>query len=298
MNIIRRRRLWYGISASILIPAALALVMFGLKLGIDFTGGSVVEVSGNINQSQIRDLATQNQLEDVSLVPGANGHQLVRYRVDENLRGQEQTFQADLASAGYRVERFDQVGPSVSQDLATNALLSLGAMSLAIVAYITWSFRHTPKGVSSLSFGVATITAAFLHDAIFVLGVFAILGKLLQVEVDTYIITAILTVIGFSIHDTVVVFDRIREKLGAKAENFANTINLSVNETMVRSINTSMVIVLVLLALFLFGGSSTRYFILALLLGMVSGTYSSIFIASPLLVDWHNKITLRRTKQR
>lgn len=264
----------------------IALALFRLKLGIDFTGGAVMEVEGTAAREQIEAVARENELDNFSINSSGANKLLLRYRLPEQAPEIQQQFEAQLKAQGLNVVRFDQIGPSVSRDLVKNAFAALAVMSLAIVGYITWAFRKVPKSVSALNFGLATLAAAFLHDALFVLGAFAILGKLFGVEVDTFIVTALLTVIGFSIHDTIVVFDRIREKLKMAGGDFVKTVNDSVNETLVRSLNTSLVIVLVLLALFLFGGVSTRYFILALLLGMVSGTYSSIFIASPLLVTW------------
>lgn len=287
LDIIRRRRLWYGISAAVLIPCAVFLVVFGLKLGIDFTGGSVLEVSGQVEQSQIEQIAADQQLQNLSFSSGS-GSSFVRYRLPEGVDEQaaQASLEEQLSQAGVSIVSFNQVGPSVSSSITKNALISIGLMSLAIVVYITFVFRKVPTDVSSLSFGLSAISA-LVHDAIFVLGTFAILGALFGVEVDTYIVTAVLTVIGFSVHDTIVVFDRIRENLGKTNESFERVVDSSLQETLVRSLNTSLVVVLVLFALFLFGGQSTRYFVLALLLGMVAGTYSSLFVASPLLVTWH-----------
>lgn len=288
-DIIGRRRLWYTVSVSILIPTAVALGVFGLKLGIDFTGGSVLEISGNLDREQITEASTTAGVENLTINTTEAGRQIIRYRVpNENQQVQEE-FERQLGQAGGKIERFDQIGPSVSKDLVKNALIALAVMSIAIVLYISWSFRRVPKGIKSYKFGLATVVAAFGHDGLFVLGMFAFLGRFFGVQVDTFIVTAILTVIGFSIHDTVVVFDRIREKLEQGRSDLKAAINESISETLTRSLNTSLVIILVLLALFLFGSFSTRYFILALILGMVSGTYSSIFIASPLLYSWKSK---------
>lgn len=289
-NIILRRRRWYLVSAIILAVSLLALAVFRLQLGIDFTGGSVLEVESRLSDGEIREIAGQYQIKNLTINTGEAGRKLIRY--PETARQEE--FQTELKDGGTTIMRLDQIGPSVSRDLIKNAVLSLVAMSTSIVAYVTYVFRRVPKSISALSFGVVTITAAFLHDALFVLGIFAVLGRVLGVEVDSFIITAILTVIGFSIHDTIVVFDRIREKLAKTTLEFTQVVGDSIQETLVRSLNTSLVIILVLLALFLFGGASTRYFVLALLVGMVSGTYSSVFIASPLLVSWHLRREARR----
>jgi preprotein translocase subunit SecF len=189
------------------------------------------------------------------------------------------------------------VGPTVSSTIATSAVISLVLVSLAIVFYIAFAFRNAPPPVSPWSFGIMAIVA-LLHDALFVLGVFSILGHFFGVEIDALFVTAILTVIGFSVHDTIVVFDRIRENLRRDKGSFENVVNNSILETIARSINTSLTVILTLLALFLFGGQSIRMFVLALLIGVASGTYSSIFNASPLLVTWHNWRLKRMAKAR
>ena len=154
--------------------------------------------------------------------------------------------------------------------------------------YITWAFRAVPRPTSSIAFGICTIFA-LVHDVVLLVGVFAILGKYFNVEIDTLFITALLTVIGFSVHDTIVVFDRIRENLKKHSElKFESIVNNSLMETMARSLNTSLTAIFVLTALLLFGGASIKIFVLALLVGIISGTYSSIFTAAPLLIVWHN----------
>ena len=166
--------------------------------------------------------------------------------------------------------------------------------SILIVLFIAYSFRSVPKPASSLKFGICAIIA-LLHDVLVLLGVFSILGHFFHVEVDSLFLTAILTVIGFSVHDTIVVFDRIRENLRRLGgEHFENVVNASILQTLSRSVNTSMTVILVLFTLLLFGGESIRWFIVALLVGVISGTYSSIFNASPLLVLWHEFAKKRR----
>ena len=186
--------------------------------------------------------------------------------------------------------RLETVGPTISRELTQKAAAALGMAIIGIVAYITWAFRQVPKPASSIAFGVTTI-AALIHDVIVVVGIFAILGHFLQIEVDSLFITALLTVIGFSVHDTIVVFDRIRENL-KKHPSFAfeEIVNHSILQTLARSLNTSLTVIFVLVALLLFGGATIKTFVLALLIGIISGTYSSIFNAAPLLVVWHKMV--------
>ncbi len=278
MDIVGRRKIWYGISAGVLIPGIILLAIFGLTLGVDFTGGTVVNVSTELPRAEIEEIVEDAGVSDSLITEtGEDGFQ-IRFRDDVEI-------EPILNEAeGVSVERLEQVGPSVSRDLTTNALWSLLAVSLAITIYVAFVFR---KVEHPTRFGGMAIVA-LLHDALFVLVAFSVFGKLFGVEVDAFIVTAVLTVIGFSVHDTIVVFDRIRENLLRKSGDFAEVVNGSINEVMGRSLNTSITTILVLLALFLLGGTSTTNFILALLLGMFSGTYSSIFIASPLLVSWNN----------
>jgi preprotein translocase subunit SecF len=182
-------------------------------------------------------------------------------------------------------ERLDTVGGVVASSLRSRSLLAVGAAAIGILLYIAYAFRNTQR---PMLYGIAAIIA-MLHDTLFVLGIFSILGWLAGIEIDALFITAVLTVIGFSVHDTIVVFDRIRENLqGDVADTFEDVVNYSIAQTVVRSLNTSITVVLTLAALFLFGGSTTQEFVLALLIGVVIGTYSSIFNASQILVAWES----------
>lgn len=186
-------------------------------------------------------------------------------------------------------DQFESIGPTVGKELMTRSIYSIIAVLSAIIIYIAWAFRKVSKPVSSWKYGVAAVIA-LLHDVIIPCGIFAVLGHYFNVEIDILFITALLTMLGFSVHDTIVVFDRTRENLARSRQLgvFEDIVNQSVNETIRRSINTSMTAFLALLAMYLFGGDSVKYFVLALMMGIVFGTYSSIFIASPLLVVWNN----------
>ncbi|OGN25672.1 MAG: protein-export membrane protein SecF, partial [Candidatus Yanofskybacteria bacterium RIFCSPLOWO2_01_FULL_44_22] len=186
-------------------------------------------------------------------------------------------------------KRFDSIGPTIGRELKRNAAIALVVAIIAIVLYIAWAFRHVSEPVSSWKYGVAAVIA-LIHDVTIPTAVFALLGKFSGVPIDALFITALLTIMGFSVHDTIVVFDRTRENLRKLKgrEEFSVTVNRSVNETFTRSINTSVTILLALVAIVVFGGESVRYFALALIIGIVFGTYSSIFIASPLLVLWND----------
>ena len=289
MNLIGKRRIWYTISLIMIVPGLISLILYGLRLGIDFRSGQLLTARGSIRIEQAQKAAAGLGLQDMQVIP-TGGDTEIRYR-DPSPQGQHeanhQKFKSALASEHIEELSFDSVGPTVSSSIARNAVASLFLVSLAIVLYVAFAFRNAPQPVSPWSFGFMAI-AALLHDAFFVLGVFSLLGHFLGVEIDSLFVTAILTVIGFSVHDTIVVFDRIRENLRRDKGSFEQVVNNSILETIARSINTSLTVLLTLLALLLFGGESIRLFVLALLIGIASGTYSSIFNASPLLVTWHN----------
>jgi preprotein translocase subunit SecF len=300
MNIIGKRRIWYTISFLIILPGLISLLMYGLKLGIDFNAGQLSVVKGSITAQKVDEAAKGLGFNDIQVVPSGDNQTQIRFRDPSPQSKHEvnhQKFKAALAAKGVQELSFDSVGPTVSSTIARNAIISLILVSLAIVFYIAFAFRNTPPPVSPWGFGVMAI-AALLHDAFFVLGVFSLLGHFFGVEIDALFVTAILTVIGFSVHDTIVVFDRIRENLKREKGSFETIVNHSILETVARSLNTSITVMLTLLALFLFGGQSIRWFVLALLIGVASGTYSSIFNASPLLVTLHNYRLKRMAKLR
>lgn len=289
MNIVGKRKLWFAISIIMIVPGTIALILWGLKPGIDFTGGQEIEVSGSVTQTQLHDLIATTKVKDITVTTSGTDRLLARYS-DKDVGDSQaihQQLKANLEAKGLSETAFNSVGPSVSRDITRNAAIAVALAALAIILYIAFAFRNTPPPVSPWSFGVTAIIAV-LHDVLLVLGVFAILGHFFGVEVDSLFVTAILTVIGFSVHDTIVVYDRIRENLRRYNKPFEVVVNDSILETFTRSINTSLTVLLVLLAFILFGGQSIRYFILALLIGILSGTYSSIFNASPLLVVYNN----------
>lgn len=298
MNIIGKRKIWYTISLLIIIPGAISLALNGLKLGIDFRGGQMMEVQGTVTQEEVLRVAEERELKDVTVI-SAGENTLIRYRsADDPKRQQDdrQVLAAQLQGSGHPELRYENVGPSVSADITQKAIISIALASLAIVLYIAFAFRNVPPPMNSWNFGVTAIIT-MLHDAFLLLGAFSLMGVFFEVEVDALFVTAILTVIGFSVHDTIVVFDRIRENLRRGRGEFEQIVNNSILETLARSLNTSLTVLLTLLALYLFGGQSIQMFVLALLIGIAAGTYSSIFNAAPLLVSWHNYKQKRIAKQ-
>ena len=286
-----KRNLWYAVSAALLLPGILALTFWGLQFGIDFTGGSAWEIqyTEDVNTEAITQVLADNGRAEATVQQvGADDEHRYLIRIKELPEGsdEKQQLTAGLATLGTLVpdgESLDTVGASVGESIRNRSVLAVAAAAVGILLYIAYAFRNTQN---PFLYGVCAIVA-MLHDALIVLGLFAILGHVAGVEVDALFITALLTVIGFSVHDTIVVFDRIRENLRNKdIGSFEDVVNYSIAQTIVRSLNTSVTVVLTLLALLLFGGSTTREFVLALLVGVVAGTYSSIFNASQLLVSW------------
>lgn len=275
---------FFILSILIILPGIYFLITSGLKLGIDFTGGALLEYQfkENVDAEKLKGLGVVTQSgENTFIIRAAPKEHQELEVLKEKLVKEVGEFQ---------VLREENIGPVIGEELKVKSLIALGLACLVIVVFITFAFRKVPKPASSLRFGVAAIVA-LIHDVLVVVGVFAILGKFLAVEIDTLFVTALLTIVGFSVHDTIVVFDRIRENLPKHlSKNFSEVADISISQTLVRSVNTSLTVIFVLTALLLFGGESIRWFIVALLVGVISGTYSSIFNATALLTYWEEKL--------
>jgi preprotein translocase subunit SecF len=303
MQFMKYTKLWFTISAILIIPGLVALITWGLRFGIDFKGGTLIELRFNQNtevRSQNEELTenVRTALKDVeleNLLVQSAGQGSVFLRTGSVNQEKHAEIQEKLKAGVGEFEevRFESVGPTVSQDLTRKAVIAVIIASFVIIFYIAFAFRGVPKPASSWRFGISAVFA-LIHDLIFVIGAFAILGHFFHYEVDSLFITALLTVMGFSVHDTIVVFDRLRENLKkSPAASFSEIADISITQTLGRSLATSLTVIFVLLSLFLLGGESTKPFVLALLLGVTIGTYSSIFNATPLLVMWHNRTTRR-----
>lgn len=296
LDIISRSKLWFGISLAILVLAVAALIGFGLKLGIDFTGGSLLQV--DIPQETIGGLPTEDAVRQALSIKGfevvvqsAGGSDyFVRFGpVTEEEHAAVLAAIKDIAPESIEL-KFDSVGPVIGGELKGKSMRAVVVMLVLISAYVAWAFRKVSEPVASWKYGLVTMVAAF-HDVIIPLGAFAVLGHFLGYEIDTAFIAAILTVLGYSINDTIVVLDRTRENLIQNRHSdrsFASIVNAGVVQTLGRSLNTTLTTLLPLLAIVILGGETTRPFALALMIGIASGAYSSIFVASPLLV-WLEK---------
>jgi preprotein translocase subunit SecF len=296
MNIIRLKWLWFSISIAVIVPGVISLIIWGLDLGVDFTGGTLIEekINNNPSTTQVAEVVSQTGVHVDSVTTTSSGTFLIR--TNEIAASGATNIKNTLENKFGPTSQvsLETVGPTIGRELLSKAALALGLASIFIVAYIAWSFRSVPKPTKSWRFGVCAIVA-LLHDALVVTGVFSILGHFLHVQVDSLFVTALLTVIGFSVHDTIVVFDRIRENLTRMpGKSFADVANASLLQTLVRSLMTSLTVVLTLFAVLLLVGpisEKIKWFLIALLVGVISGTYSSIFNATPLLVVWQEKFS-------
>lgn len=291
-NLMRYKIAYFIFSLLIILPGLYFLVTSGLKLGIDFTGGALLEykIEGKISNEELKKVVSDNGVEVGQIIQSADKTYIIRTKPldQEKISKIKKSLTDKFGNLEVRREEF--VGPVIGKELETKATYALLLSALMIVLYISFSFRKVPKPTSSWRFGIAAVVA-LIHDILVVVGVFAILGKFLGVEVDTLFVVALLTVIGFSVHDTIVVFDRIRENLLKNVgRKFADVANLSIVQTLGRSLNTSLTVIFVLIALLLFGGETIKWFVVALLVGIISGTYSSIFNATALLVFWEEKL--------
>lgn len=289
MNIIGKKYVFLTISGILILASIASIYYFGLKPGIDFSGGVVWQLRFLETAPSREQL--NNLLPAAVITPQSGGQFLIR--LPDLLESERQNLLKNLGNDFGPVEelQFQDIGPSIGSDLRRKAIWAFGLVLAAISLYVAFAFRKVSRPVSSWKYGIITLITLF-HDALIPTGLYALLGKLYNAEVDTNFIVAILVVMGFSVHDTIVVFDRIRENLrirGSDKSDFNQLVNDSVNQTMTRSINTSLTLVLVLLALLFLGPATLQYFILTILAGTVVGTYSSIFVASPLLTMWRQK---------
>lgn len=323
IGIVQNRKIPFIISGLLFIASIILIATLGLKPGIDFTGGSLIEVSFSEKRPEIAEIkqaldpldlgsiVVQPSNEDGYILKmkfiSEEEHQNIlaslkeRFERNENNEvDQESDIESDIEEETKGVienkiyeKRVETIGSSISAQLRKKAWYTAVVVILAIIAYVAYAFRKVSKPVKSWKFGITAIIA-LIHDVVIVMGVFAILGHFWGIEINIPFVVALLTILGYSVNDTIVVFDRVRENIISMGyENFEHTVNKGVNDTLLRSLNTSITTLCVLVALFLFGGETIKYFALALIIGIVSGTYSSIFLASPLLVVWEK---LKRVK--
>ncbi len=290
LNIVQNKKIWFTISGILVGLSLVAIAVYGFRQSAEFLGGSMWEFQIPANQpslATVQDVFANTLKADGSTVTfdSTNNSFLARFNIIDEATHQKYLSEAQTALPSFTELSFSSIGPSVGAGLKKNALIAIGLVLIGISLYIAFAFRKASRPVSSWKYGWVTLLTLF-HDVCIPAGLLAVLGRFSGVEIDTNFIVALLVVMGFSVHDTIVVFDRIRENLvthRGKA-SFATVVNDSVNQTIARSVNTSLTLILVLLALFFVGPADLHYFVLTLLVGVTTGIYSSIFIASPALV--------------
>ena len=298
MNFVRSRVLWFGLSGVLSIASIWFLASYGLRVGIDFQGGQLIEakftapVEIGALRAQLDEAAVDGTVPRTAVAASNTGTFLLRTSgTPDQLNALRQTL-TDRGGEWQEV-RFENVGPTVGKDLTRKAVIGVILASVAIILYIAWAFRRVPAPTNSWQFGI-TAVIALLHDLLITIGAFSLFGHVFGYEVDSLFITALLTVLGFSVHDTIVTYDRIRENLlQHPGGDFETIVYSSIEQTIARSLNTSLTLIIVLLTLVLLGGTTIRPFVSAILVGISAGTYSSIFLASQLLIVWQQFIRRR-----
>lgn len=294
INIVGKRKWFFLLSGVVLLLGILSLAIFGLEPGVDFSSGTTITIrfEKEIDQGVLRQELTDLGYDKAVIQRTNDGDYFIR--LSEITPEERQKITADLKSSldeGLTVRDYYAVSPVIAMETGRNASIAVIVAAVAMLIYIAWAFRRMPN---PFRWGTCAIIA-LLHDVLVVMGVFSIMGWIAGVQIDAMFITGMLTVVGYSINNTVVVFDRIRENYSKGiSKDFETTVNVSIMETMARSINTSLTTLFVILAIYLFGGVTIRYFVLVLLIGVVAGTYSSMLIAGPLLVVWNKAMARKR----
>ncbi len=296
MSFIRASKFFLPLSAA-LVVASLALMVYpGPKLSIEFTGGTLMEITLPEDTTKddvvmaLRSFETEEPIENPTVNTTQSDSVLIRLRTLSNDEHVALTEYLEQQIGPFTERQFTTIGPTVGESLRERSLWALAAAAIAIILYVALAFRKIPRKLSPLRFGIVAVLT-LLHDVLITIGVFVILSQVTTFEIDTLFITALLTILGYSVNDTIVIFDRIRDNLAQqqKREDFADTTERSLKESVTRSLNTSISTLVMLFALFFLGAESIRWFVLALIVGGIVGTYSSLFVAAPLLVYWRKK---------
>lgn len=281
----RYRLVYVIISALILVPGMFTLATKGLKPSIDFTGGTLMEIKIDNKDKQpavddLKKIMDEQKIEVGSIQPTSQQSFVIRLKPIQQDEHAKLTDGFTNSFGSVTEIRFETIGPTLGKELLQKTFIAALIAMVIILSYVAWAFKNIRYGVSAI--------VALIHDLLVVISVFALLGTFMGIEVDSLFVTAILTTMSFSVHDTIVVFDRIREfQKRAVGLTFEQQVNQALTETMGRSLNNSLTIIFMLLALFLLGGDTVKWFALALLVGTISGTYSSPFVATPILYTWH-----------
>ena len=288
INFMNYKKIYFSISATVLVPGLVALAFWRLKPSVDFTGGAQLTLEIRNSKSEIRNAdiqaAAQEHAENITVQTESENQYTIKAKPisEEEKNMILQNLREKYPDAWVTELRFESVGPTLGRELLVKTVTAVALAAATVFLYVAWRFQDRMYGVSAI--------LAMFHDTFVIIGSFAILGHFRGVEVDTLFVTALLTTLSFSVHDTIVVYDRIRETLKKNPQKeFIAVANQAVNETLARSIYNSLTIIFMLLALAALGGDTIRQFFVALLIGTIAGTYSSTFTATPLVVIWHNR---------
>lgn len=291
-KIIKKSNYWFVFSGIMMILSVVFIATLGLRWGIDYKGGTVIEAASQSSEkiTVIESALKESGIAVFQIKETDNNKVILKLPVISNEKHLELTglFQKNISD--YEEISYNTVGPVISKDLTNRSIIAVILASIGIIFYIAYAFRKLPKPLSPWRFGLSAVVA-LVHDLLITTGIFALIGYFVSwMEVDVLFITALLTIMGFSVHDTIVVYDRLRENfLHNPHQEIEKTAEESINQTLARSINTSLTVLIVLTGLFLLGGDSIKHFVLTLIIGITFGTYSSIFVATALLVRWHKK---------
>jgi len=290
MEIVKNRKIYFILSGLLVLGSLISLLLWGLHLGIDFTGGSLMEIeflNERSSNQEIQEKLSGLDLGQVNLQPTEDKGLIIRLKDIS-----EETHQNILEEIGLNQiseKRFESIGPLIGQELKRKAIWAIGLALIAIILYIAWSFRKVSRPVASWQYGLVAVIA-LLHDIFITLGFFSVLSHFREIDIGLPFVAAFLTILGYSVNNSIVIFDRARENLlRTNWDNFGQVINESVNQSLTRCLNTALTTLLVLLSIFFLGGETIKYFSLALIIGIIVGTYSSIFITSSLIVGWYGR---------
>lgn len=291
MNITKLRKIWFSFSATLLLGAMVVIGLFGLNLGLDFTGGARwdLQFEEMVSQSQVEQFfATRSELSQAVAVQASSDNTYlitIEDLPDAQIQAVSEALKTEVGA--FAQTSYRKVDATIGQSFKKKSLYAIATALVGIILFIAFVFRRIPEAINPWRFGGVAI-AALIHDILIVLGIFVLLGAMLDIELDLSFITALLATLGFSVNDTIVILDRVRENIRLQKvnETFEDTVEKSIQQTLWRSLNTSVSTLLPLLALLYWGADAIFFFVLALTLGIVIGTYSSIFLAAPLLVEW------------
>jgi preprotein translocase subunit SecF len=289
MKIIQKRLYFFAVSVVLILTSVTALSVWKLNLGIDFTGGVLLEIQfeeTDPGKDEVKETFQELDLAGLMVQPSEEGKYLIRYQAPENKINDQVNQKIEEKYENTEIIRSEFISSVISNELKTKAIYAITIAVIGVALYISWAFRKISYPIKSWKYGAGAVLA-LVHDVLITLGVFSFLGYFYNVEVGIPFVAALLTVLGYSVNDTIVIFDRIRENLlkAGAARNFEETVNQSVKESIPRSLNTSITVILVLLAIIFFGGETIKFFSLALLIGVFFGTYSSIFVASAFVTE-------------